>query len=626
MAQNLFEQIPQPDLVTYNTLICAYSEFLDVSSAFALFCSMREAGLEMDGFTLSAMISACAWDVCGVKQLHSHVILSGLDSYAPVNNALISGYSNNKCLLEAERIFLWLGELRDEVSWNSMIVAFGQQKEGSKAVKLFQEMVREAMSIDMYTWASLLTAFTSLDDVIGGSQFHGQVMKFGLEKNSYVGSGLVDLYSKGGRILEATRAFEEVPQPDLVLWNTMISGYSQNEEFSEEALECFREMQRSGFCPDDGSFVCVISACSNLSSPSQGKQLHTLALKSEIPTNRISVNNALIAMYSKCGNLGDARKLFDRMTNQNTVTFNSIIAGYAQHGLGMEALILYEKMLKEGHIPTNITFISVLSACGHTGKVDEGWRYFKIMEMQFGIIPEEEHYSCLIDLLGRAGKFDEIEELLKNMPHDLSSIGWSSLLGACRTYGNLELGTKVADEVFRREPENASAYVILANMYASAGRWNEVGLVRKRMKEIGVKKKPGCSWIEVDKKIHGFVADDSFHPRIKEIHQFLRELFIKMKAAGYVPDTRWALVRENEKEGEGELRLGHHSEKLAVAFGLISTKAGVPILVVKNLRICGDCHNAIKFISLIANREITIRDSHRFHCFKEGICSCGDYW
>lgn len=184
MAQNLFEQIPQPDLVTYNTLICAYSEFRDVSSAFALFCSMREAGLEMDGFTLSAMISACAWDVCGVKQLHSHVILSGLDSYAPVNNALISGYSNNKCLLEAERIFLWLGELRDEVSWNSMIVAFGQQKEGSKAVNLFQEMVREAMSIDMYTWASLLTAFTSLDDVIGGSQFHGQVMKFGLEKNS----------------------------------------------------------------------------------------------------------------------------------------------------------------------------------------------------------------------------------------------------------------------------------------------------------------------------------------------------------------------------------------------------------------------------------------------------------
>lgn len=587
-------------------------------------------GFDMDGFTLSGVITACGNDVGLIGQLHGFAVAGGFDSYVSVNNVLVTLYGRNGFLGEAKRVFYGMGEeLRDEVSWNSMIVAYGQHREGAKALALFKEMIGRGFVVDMFTLASVLTAFTCLTDLVGGLQFHGKLIKTGFHQNSHVGSGLIDLYSKcgNGSMLNCKKVFEEIPWPDLVLWNTMISGYSQNEEFSEEALECFKQMQRVGYRPDDCSFVCVISACSNLSSPSQGRQVHALSIKSDIPSNRISVNNALIAMYSKCGNLWDARRLFDRMAEHNTVSLNSMIAAYAQHGLGMESLLLFEHMMEVNLAPTSITFISVLSACAHTGKVHEGKKYFNMMKEKFGIEPEAEHYSCMIDLFGRAGKLTDAEKLIETMPFNPGSIGWAALLGACRMHGDMELAVKAANQFLLLEPSNAAPYVMLANMYAKAGKWEDVATVRKLMRDRGVKKKPGCSWIEVKKRVHVFVAEDSSHPMIKQIHEYLEEMWRKMKQAGYVPDVRWALVKDDEAgKGEKEIRLGYHSEKLAVAFGLLSTKDGEPILVVKNLRICGDCHNAIKFISSISGREITVRDAHRFHSFKEGKCSCGDYW
>ncbi|KDP32122.1 hypothetical protein JCGZ_12583 [Jatropha curcas] len=629
IAHHLFDQIPQPDLVSYNTIITAYADCRNPLPALQLFKEMREIGLEMDGFTLSGVITACCNDVNLIRQLHCLSVSSGFDSYVSVNNSLVTYYGKNGCLVEAERVFYDMGEEnRDEVSWNTMIVAYGQHRMGFKALALFQEMNQKGIDIDIFTLASALTVFTCLDDLFGGLQFHSNLIKTGFYQNSHVGSGLIDLYAKcGGSMLECRKVFEEIPVPDSVLWNTMIFGYSLDEELSEEALDCFRQMQRSGHWPDDCSFVCVTRACSHLSSPSQGKQIHALAIKSEIPANQISVHNALVAMYSKCGILQDARRLFDRMPEHNTVSLNSIIAGYAQHGIGVESLRLFEQMLEIGNAPTRITFISVLSACAHTGKVEEGKRYFSMMKEKFGIEPESEHYSCMIDLLGRAGKLCEAAELIETMPFNPGSIGWAALLGACRTHGNMELAEKAANHLLQLEPTNATPYVVLANMYHSAGKWEEVSRVRKLMRAKGVKKKPGCSWIELNNRVNVFVAEDRYHPMIKEINGYLEELSTRMKGAGYVPDVRWALVKDDEtEEGEKEFKIGHHSEKLAVAFGLLSTKNWEPIIVMKNLRICGDCHNAIKFISKITGRVITVRDTHRFHCFKGGKCSCGDYW
>ncbi|KAK3411850.1 hypothetical protein EUGRSUZ_I00605 [Eucalyptus grandis] len=594
-ARRAFDVTLNPNVFSFNAII-APTPRSETGLAFSLFAGMR---LDMDGFTLSAVVTACGDDVSLMRQLHSFAVSNGLDSYVSPSNALLTYYSKNGYLNEAKRMFDEMGEARDEVSWNSMIVAYGQHREGLRALELFQEMIRKGMYVDMYTLA-ILTAFTCVSDLVGGLQFHAKLVKTGFHQNSHVGSGLIDLYSKcKGAMSDCEKVFQEIKEPDLVLWNTMISGYSQNEELSEEALECFHSMRRFGYRPDDCSFVCATNACSNLSSPSQGKQMHGLVIKSEIPSNWISVDNALIATYSKCGNLGDARRLFKRMPEHNTVSLNSMIAGYAQHGLGEESLALFQEMLDNGFPPTSITFISVLSACAHTGKVHEGQTYLNMMKEKFGLEPEQ----------NITRKISEAEKLIETMPFSPGSVGWASLLGACRKHGNMEIAVKAAYQFLQHEPANAAPYIVLSNMFVRAGRLEDMVAIRRLMRDRGVKKNPGCSWIELNRRTH------------------LDEMLLKIRKVGYVPDVNQVSLKEDGmEEKEMEMRLRHHSEKLAVAFGLISTKDGEPILVVKNLRICGDCHNAIKHISKITKREITVRDTRRFHCFKEGQCSCEDYW
>ncbi|KAK8958566.1 Pentatricopeptide repeat-containing protein [Platanthera guangdongensis] len=508
LAIDLFARIPDPDLVSYNTILSAYAAGGRTSDALTLFARMRCLGSDMDGFTLSSVVSSLVHT--GAEQLHATAITTGLYVYVSVSNSLICCYSRTGLLTEAEHVFHEIpAEFRDEISWNCMIVAYGQHRQGQKALSFFQDMVRRGFAIDMYTLASVLTAFTTVKNLPGGEQFHSFLIKSAFEKNSHVGSGLIDLYSKCGSILDAKKVFDQVNERDLVLWNTMISGFSLNDEFSEDGFRCFLEMQRAGFRPDDCSFVCAISSSSNLSSPSQGQQLHSLAIKLEFPTDLVSVNNALIAMYSKCGNLKEADKLFVRMPVRNSVSYNSIIAGYAQHGLCLDALELYRKMLDSGTQPTSITFISVLSACAHTGRVDEGWRHFNSMKADHGMEPGEEHYSCMINLLARAGEFSQAEKMIDTMPFDPGAVGWAALLGACRTHGNLELGTRAAGKMLELDPSNASAYVMMANMHASSGNWEEMAKSRRLMRDRGVRKKnPGCSWIEMGRRVHVFVADD----------------------------------------------------------------------------------------------------------------------
>jgi pentatricopeptide repeat protein len=623
-AAEIFARVPEPDVVSYNTLLASFASSGLAVDALQLFMTVRREGIPVDGFTVSSAVSVVT-SVAVVAQLHAFAVMSCTDAYASVKNSLISGYGKGGLLEEAERVFYGMDDHgRNHVSWNCMIAVYGQHRLGRKAMELFQDMARRGLTADACTLASVLSAFAATQDLDAGLELHGRLIKSKFTQDPHVASGLVDFYAKCGRIQDACKSFSEVDKPDLVLWNTLISGYSLHKEFSEEALHCFCAMQQAGFCPDDCSFVTVISACSNMSSPSQGQQLHALVVKSDIQRNQISVQNAMITLYSRCGKVGEARKLFDRMIDRNTVSYNSMIAGLAQHGHAIEALKLFEDMIDSAYAPTGITFISVLSACAHVGRVDEGWDYFNSMKQKYGIDHHEEHYSCMVDLLARAKKFADAQKMIMEMPFRLSPVGWTSLLGACRTHGNLDLGVKAAKEILHLIPLNASAPIMLSNMYASAGKWEEAAKVRKLMRDRGIRKNPGCSWIELGRIVHVFVANDVSHPRIKEVYQFLESLSEKMALAGYVPDVRWALAKD--QAAEGEIRLQHHSEKLALAFALISTKEGEPILVMKNLRICRDCHNAIKIISAVTSREITVRDAHRFHCFTDGSCSCGDYW
>lgn len=315
---------------------------------------------------------------------------------------------------------------------------------------------------------------------------------------------------------------------------------------------------------------------------------------------------------------------FDIITERDVVAWTAMIVGHAQHGEGDKALELFEQMQSEGIKPNHITFVGVLSACSHVGLINEGWQYFEFMNRDHSIVPTVDHYACMVDILGRAGRQDEAENLINQMPFKPNALVWRTLLGTCRIHGKMELGKRAAERILELEPDDDATYVLLSNMNASVGDWDNVTKIRKMMTERGIKKKVGQSWTVVKNRVHTFVACDKSHPQTDVIYAKLDELRKEMKKVGYVPDTNFVLhdVEEEQKEH----LVFHHSEKLAIAFGLISTPSGSSIVIFKNLRICGDCHTAIKFISEIVTREIVVRDANRFHHFKGGFCSCNDYW
>jgi pentatricopeptide repeat protein len=329
-------------------------------------------------------------------------------------------------------------------------------------------------------------------------------------------------------------------------------------------------------------------------------------------------------MYCKCGVLEDGWKLFVQVPRRDVVTWNAMISGYAQHGEGKKALGLFDEMIEKGMKPDWITFVAVLMACNHAGFTDLGVKYFHSMAKDYGLVAKPDHYTCMVDLLGRAGKLVEAVDLIEKMPFKPHAAVFGTLLGACRIHKNTEMAEFASQKLLNLDPASATGYVQLANVYAATKRWDHVARVRKSMKSCKVVKTPGYSWIEVKSMAHQFRSGDKFHPELASIHGKLKELEKKMKLAGYVPDLEFALHDVGEEQKE-QLLLWH-SEKLAIAYGLIKLPPGTPIRVFKNLRVCGDCHRAIKYISQIERREIIVRDTTRFHHFKDGHCSCADYW
>lgn len=338
----------------------------------------------------------------------------------------------------------------------------------------------------------------------------------------------------------------------------------------------------------------------------------------------VYVGTSIVDMYCKCGRVEMARKAFDRMKEKNVLSWSAMVAGYGMHGRGQEALQVYSEMRKSRVTPNYITFVSVLAACSHAGLLKEGRHWFNAMKEEYNVDPGVEHYGCMVDLLGRAGCLDEAYGLITGMKIKPDFVVWGALLSACRIHKNVKLGEISAKKLFELDPKNCGYYVLLSNIYADAGRWKDVERMRILIKKRGILKPPGYSLVELKGKIHCFFVGDRKHPQHNEIYAYLEKLFLKMQEAGYVPDTGSVLHDVDEEEKGTVLRV--HSEKLAVAFAIINTVPGTAIHVIKNLRVCGDCHSAFKLIAKLVDREIVVRDSHRFHHFKDGFCSCGDYW
>lgn len=482
---------------------------------------------------------------------------------------------------------------------------------------------------DNRTYPFVLKACAYLFALIEGQQIQAHIMKLGLDSDVYINNSLIHLYASCGCLEQATKVFDQMPARSLVSLNVMIDTLVQFGQF-EKALVQFHEIQRGFFEPDGYTMQSIISACAGLNALSLGMWAHAYVLRNcDVSISHdVLVNSCLLDMYCKCGSLDFAQQLFERMPRRDITSYNSMILGFALHGKAKASIEYFEQMIRtESFTPNSITFIGLLSACNHRGMVDEGRKYFEMMVKDYHIKPQLEHYGGMVNLLSRNGLIDEALDFVCNMPMRPDPVIWRCLLDACwKKNASITLSEEVARQVLESGGHTCSGvYVLLSRVYASAKRWDDVGLVRKLMTDKGITKEPGCSSIEIDGVNHEFFAGDTSHPQTKQIYRVLDVIEGRLESVGYRPDFSEATMVDEINDGRKNwLRL--HSERLAIAFGLLSMKERMPIRVFKNLRVCNDCHEVAKLISRVFNVEIIVRDRARFHHFKDGSCSCMDYW
>eukprot|EP01018_Ginkgo_biloba_P010117 Gb_21745 [translate_table: standard] len=571
-------------------------------------------------YACASLLQACT-SMRTLNQVHAHILITGLDQNIFLGAKLVNMYAAWGSPQNARLVFDKISK-PNSFLWSTMIRGYARNGYCEDTLKLYYQMQLAGIPPDNFTFPFVLKACAGLSALQEGKEIHYHIVRNGFDSDVFIEASLIDMYAKCGNIESARQVFDKMSTRDVVSWTAMIEGYVQNGH-AHEALALFNEMQLADVKPNSITVLSVLAACSHLGALQQGKWIHEYIIKNGFES-KVSVGTALIDMYAKCGSIEIARQLFDKMSKKDVVLWSAMIAGYGMHGHGKDALEVFGQMQQIGMKPNHVTFTCVLSACSHAGLVDEGWQYFYCMSRDYSITPRVKHYACMVDLLGRAGHLDEAQDFIKQMPLEPDAGVWGALLGACRIHCNIELGEHVAEHLFDLQPTHAGYYILLSNIYAAAGRWDDVAKIRAMMTDRGVRKAPGRSLIEVNKRVHSFLVGDRSHPQSEKIYATLETLAGQLKEAGYVPNTNFAL-HDVEEEAKEHI-LCSHSEKLAIAFGLINISPGTPIRITKNLRVCGDCHTATKFISKIVGREIIVRDANRFHHFKDGVCSCLDYW
>ncbi|XP_058099638.1 pentatricopeptide repeat-containing protein At2g29760, chloroplastic-like [Magnolia sinica] len=656
-AHRVFDQIPQPNLYSWNTLIRAHASLSDPTQSLLIYSQMLLQGVHTPNKFTFPFVFKAASELSALKEgrtVHGMVVKSGLHSDVFILNSLIHFYAACSNLDLAHQVFVNIPQ-RDVVSWNSMITAFAQADCGEEALELFRKMEAAGMKPNEVTMVSVLSACGKKGDLEFGRWVYSYIKRNKIGGSLILSNAMLDMYTKCGSLEDAWRLFDEMPDKDSFSWTTMLVGCAKSGEFEaarrlfdamprrdvaswnalisayeqggqpKEALAVFHKLQLSAEAkPDQVTLVSTLSACAQLGAIDLGRWIHAYMKKQRFRLN-FHLATSLIDMYSKCGDLEKALEVFWSIELKDVFVWSSMIAGLAMHGRGEAAINLFSKMQETKVKPNAVTFTNVLCACSHSGLVDTGRLYFNQMLPIYGIAPKVEHYGCMVDILGRAGLLEEAVELIEKMPMAPHASVWGALLGACRLHGNLELGEHACKRLLELQPRNDGAYVLLSNIYAKVGKWDEVTRLRKLMKDTGLKKEPGCSSIEVDGVIHEFLVGDISHHLSDKIYAKLDEIALRLKSVGYVPNMS-QILQDVEGDNVKEQALYLHSEKLAIAFGLISTRPSTPIRIVKNLRVCGDCHSAAKIISSVYDREIILRDRYRFHHFKGGHCSCMDYW
>ncbi|ESQ28060.1 hypothetical protein EUTSA_v10018183mg [Eutrema salsugineum] len=634
-ARQVFDKMHYRNVVSWTSLITGYAQAGNEQEGFCLLSAMLAHCLPNE-FALSSVLTSC-WYKPG-KQVHGLALKLGLHCKIYVANALISMYGRCRdvaAAYEAWTVFEAM-EFKNLVAWNSMIAAFQCCNLGKQAIGVFMRMHSDGVGFDRATLLNVCSSLYKSSDLVPDQvskcclQLHSLTVKSGFVTQTEVATALVKVYSEIlGDFSECYKLFMEMSHcRDIVAWTGIITAFAVYDP--ERAIHLFGQLRHENLSPDWYTFSCVLKACAGLVTARHALTIHAQVIKGGFGNDTV-LNNSLIHAYAKCGSLDLCKRVFDDMDSRDVVSWNSMLKAYSLHGQVDSVLLVLQQMDIK---PDSATFIALLSACNHAGRVEEGMKIFRSMFEKQQTLPQLNHYACVVDMLARAERFAEAEEVIKQMPMDPDAVVWSALLGSCRKHGNTRLGKLAADKLKELEPTNSLSYIQMSNIYSAEGSFNEADKSRKEMETWRVRKEPGLSWTEIGNKVHEFASGGQHRGDREAIYKELERLIGRLKEMGYVPEMRSALQDIDEEEQKEE-HLLHHSEKLALAFAVMEGRKRSDdggggcvnlIQIMKNIRICIDCHNFMKLASKLLGKEILVRDSNRFHHFKDSSCSCNDYW
>ncbi|EXB93304.1 hypothetical protein L484_015292 [Morus notabilis] len=549
LACRLFENVPNRDVALWNSMIYAYIEYGICDEALSLFVSMRTEGVREDERTIAIMASSCPNLADGVrngKSLHAHAIKSGMEiDDVSLGNAFLGMYAELNCTEAAQKVFDDMTG-PDVISWNTLIMALACNKLRNEAWNLFEAMRATKMTPNSHTVISILAACDDETCLNIGRAVHGFVIKLGIEIDLSFNTALTDMYMNCGDEATARNLFENFPDRDVISWNALIASYVRNNQ-GEKAQLLFSRMI-SEVEPNGVTIINMLSSCTHLAARPQGQCLHAFVTRRQASfANNLSLANAFVTMYARCGSVQNAEKVFKLLPRRNIISWNALITGYSMHGCGVDSILAFLQMLEDGMQPNAATFIAILSACRHCGFIEKGLQFFQMMVHEFKIKPELVHYGCVVDLLCRGGRLNEAREFIESMPIELDASLWRALLSACRVNSDTKLAATIFEKLVELEPMNAGNYILLSNIYASAGLWLEVRKIRTWLQEKGLRKSPGISWIVVRSEVHCFAAGDASHPQSNIIYENLCSLTALIKESGYIPDIQGVLNEEEEE-------------------------------------------------------------------------------
>lgn len=586
---SIFRYSKEKTLFVFNALIRGLTENARFECSLRHFILMLRLGVRPDRLTFPFVLksnSKLGFRWLG-KALHAAAVKDCLDCDSFVRVSLVDMYAKTKGLKYAFQVF----------------------EESPERLKKESVLLRNV----------LINGYCGAKDMQMAAALFGSMP----ERNSGSWSTLIKGYVDSGELDRAKQCFELIPEKNVVSWTTLVNGFSQYGDY-ETAISIYFDMVEKGMKPNEYTVAAVLSACSKSGALESGIRVHGYVLDNGFKLDR-AIGTALVDMYAKCGEVDCAANVFSNMGVKDILSWTTMIQGWAIHGRFQQAILCFRQMMYSGEKPDEVVFLAVLTACLNSGEVDLGINFFDSMRLDYAIEPTLKHYVVVVDLLGRAGKLNEAHELIESMPIKPDLTTWAALYRACKAHNSNRKGEMVSQNILEIDPELRGSYIFLDKRYAAAkGKLQDVEKRRLPLQKIVKERWKGWSYIELDGQLNKFLAGDDSHKQVQELRLKLEEIMSLAVERGYIPGADWSIhdIEEEEKENV----TGIHSEKLALALGLLRTAPGTVIRIVKNLRICGDCHSLMKYVSKISQREILLRDARQFHHFKDGSCSCGDYW